>query len=168
VNRIQTKVPKSNNKNHRILESEERITEPNRKVRQTKKKTPPAQQVFLGNITSLSEKTKKSKALVLLETHQTQNIAWLQHIKYKTHHNLASPTSKKGSHGGELVACRDHLNCTIIKQEVWNTIKEVSPVPIRIAAMILKINSTEFILGGIYLTEGEEFGKNNISIFNKF
>jgi len=89
--------------------------------------------VFLGNVTALSEKTKeyiiknrkKNKALVLLETHKTQNITRLQHARYKTHHNLASPTSATGSDGGELVACRDHLNCTLIKQEVWDTIKEI-------------------------------------------
>jgi len=133
--------------------------------------------VFLGNVTALSEKTKeyiiknrkKNKAIVLLETHKTktQDTVWLQHARYKSHHNLASPTSATGSHGGELVACREHLNCTLIKQEVWDTITEIPPVPIRIAAIIMKIDSIEFILGGIYFTDGEEFSKNNIAIFQQ-
>lgn len=158
-----------------MLENEEHIAEPNRKIKQNKKKAPPAQQVFLGNVIALSEKTeeyvmkhrKKYKAIVLLETHQTNSTSWLQQTRYEFHHNLDIPTSKKGSHGAELVACRDHLNCTLIKQKVWDTIKEVSLVPIRIAAVILKINTIEFILAGIYLTEGEECSKNKIMLYSR-
>lgn len=61
------------------------------------------------------------------------------HVGYKIHNNNAQQTSDRGTHGGEIVACKTYIKSTLIKEEVWDVIKAVSLVAIRVAAVIVKI-----------------------------
>lgn len=104
----------------------------------------------------------------LVETHDTKGIeSFWKNIRFKTHNNKAQPRSDTGSHGGELVACKTYMNTTLIKQEVWDVIKEVSPTQIRIAAMLAKIDKVQFINATAYLNVGGEFSATNIAIIQQ-
>jgi len=125
----------------------------------TKKKTKSCVKMFAGNCSSFSEKMReyiisKHKTFdmwALVETHDTrgQESFW-NNIGFKTCLNKAQATSEHGSHGGEIVAAKTYMNTTLIKPEVWQVIKEVSPVQLRVAAMIVKIDKTEFINATAY------------------
>jgi len=68
----------------------------------------------------------------LVETHnRCKYTSFWGHLGYKIHNNQAIQTSDRGTHGGELTACKTYMNSTNIKEEVWDVIKAVSPVPIR-------------------------------------
>ena len=54
------------------------------------------------------------------------------------------------------------INCTLIKKEVWDIVKMVSP-----AAMIVKID-IEFINAAAYLNVGQECSDNNIAIIQQY
>lgn len=90
-----------------------------------------------------------------------------QILGYKSCINAAKTTSELGSHGGEIVACKQYMNCTYIKQEVWDIIRSISPADIRIAAMIITIDKQELINATAYLNVGEEFSTNNIAIIQQ-
>lgn len=132
--------------------------------------------MFAGNCSSFSEKVKeyiisKHKTFdmwSLVETHDTrdQSNFW-KNIGFKTNNNKALPTSDLGSHGGEIVACKTYMNTTLIKQEVWDVIKEVPPTHIRVAAMLVKINKIQFINATTYLNVGEEFSTTNVAIIQQ-
>jgi len=90
-----------------------------------------------------------------------------RNLGYKCCINAAKTTSEFGSHGGEIVACKQHMNVTYIKQEVWDIIRSISPTDIRVAAMIMTINNNELINAAAYLDVGEEFSSNNIVIIQQ-
>lgn len=46
-------------------------------------------------------------------------------------------------------------------------IKDISPVPLSIAAIIVTTQKAQFILATIYMNVGEEFSTNNIAIFQQ-
>ena len=72
---------------------------------------------FLANVSSLSEKTmryvtrhrNKFDMMVLLETHKT-NTNFFQRIGYEAHIPPVHKTSDRGTHGGEIVAGKKHMN----------------------------------------------------------
>lgn len=59
------------------------------------------------------------------------------------------------------------MNTILIKQEVWDVIKEVSPTQSRIAAMLAKIDKVQFINATAYLNVGGEFSATNIAIIQQ-
>jgi len=101
----------------------------------------------------------------LVETHERDSKStFFKNLGYKSCINEAKSTSDFGSHGGEIVACKQHMDTTHIKPEIWNIIRSISPTDIRVSAMIVTINNTQFIVAAVYLNVGEEFSSNNIAI----
>lgn len=145
-------------------------------VNNGKQKTQSCVKLFTGNCSAFSENMKeymisKHKTFdmwSLVETHDTrgQESFW-KIIGLKTNLNSAQATSEHGSHAGGLIACTTYMNTTLIKQEVWDVIKEVSPTPLRVAAMLVKIHKTQFINATAYLNVGEEFSTINMAIIQQ-
>lgn len=113
-------------------------------------------------------KHKTFDMCALVESHNRgkYNSFW-GHVGYKIHNNKAQHTSDRGTHGGEIVACKTNMNSTLIKEEVWDVIRAVSPVAIRVAAMIVKIGKMQFINATAYLNVGEEFSEHNIAVLQQ-
>lgn len=108
---------------------------------------------------------KKYSIWNLVETHERNSESTFFHnLGYKSCINPAKITSDLGSDGGEIVACKQHMNVTYIEQKVWDIIRDISPADIRIAAMIVNIGCAQFTNATAYLTVGEEFSANNIAI----
>jgi len=142
----------------------------------TTKKTKACVKLFAGNCSSFSEKMKeyiisKRKTFDMWSIVETQDARgqepFWNNIGFKTNLNKAQATSEHGSHGGEIVACKTYMNTTLIKQEVWDVIQKVSPTPLRVAAMLVKIDNTQFINATAYLNVGEEFSTSNIAMIQQ-
>jgi len=173
VNKL-TPVAKQNSDNDNMLIIEDGPKAPLPTKQKTK--TTPVVQLFAGNCSSLSEKMreyiikqhKNFSIWNLVETHErNEKSTFFHNLGYKSCINPAKTTSDLGSHGGEIVACKQHMNVTYIEQKVWDIIRDVSPADIRIAAMIVNISCAQFINATAYLSVGEEFSANNIAIFQQ-
>jgi len=141
-----------------------------------KTKTTPVVQLFAGNCSSLSEKMreyiikqhKNYSIWNLVETHERNSKStFFQNLGYKSCINPAKITLDLGSHGGEIVAYKQHMNVTYIEQMVWDISRDISPADIRSAATIVNIGCAQFINGTAYLSVGEEFSSNNIAIIQQ-
>lgn len=104
----------------------------------------------------------------LVETHERNSKStFFKNLGYKSCINPAKIISDFGSHGGEIVARKQHMNVTYIEQKVWDIIRDMSPADVRVAAMIANIGNTPFTNATAYLTVGEEFSSNNIAIIQQ-
>jgi len=98
----------------------------------------------------------------LLETHSTtfQDHFWnLMGCKHAT--NLAQQTSMFGSHGGEAIAYKKHLNITKVRQDIIDIIQATSSIPIRFSAVIVTTHDKQYILAITYWYSGQLLSENN-------
>ena len=108
-----------------------------------------ATRFILANLASFSPKAKEyiikqakaTKVFGLVERHEQQyNDSFWNNLTCKVSTCLAKKTSDKGSHGGETIAYKKHINAVKVPDYVWDTIKEMSPVKLCWTAIIITLN----------------------------
>ena len=72
---------------------------------------------------------------------------------FKAHANDLSPStnSERGTHGGEFIATRSHLDSNFIEQEVWDAISEATFSPLRVSAKYFRAKGVTYIVAVLYL-----------------
>lgn len=75
--------------------------------------------------------------------------------------NLAQQTSTFGSHGGETLAFKKHLNVTKVRQDLLDIIQATSSLPIRFSAVIVTTHEKQYILAITYWYSNQLLSENN-------
>jgi len=156
------------------LEFEADVVEPFPYAKQCKSKPSPAKNQYLccffANISSLSIKRQeylqhnrgRYHIFGLLETHNAtmQDHFWnLMGCKHAT--NLAQQTSTFGSHGGEALAFKKHLNITKVRQDILDIIQATSSIPLRFSAVIVTTQEKQYSLAITYWYSNQLLSENN-------
>ena len=134
--------------------------------------------LFNSNITSLSVEAKdylfalpnEVKYLTLNEIHKTDKTEVEDMFKSKgftASFNPSQLTSKGGTHGGEIVACRSHIQSNSIKPQILDNISSLVDSPLHFSARILKLHKLQVLLVAVYLWTSEGFSdRNNNGLFS--
>jgi len=75
--------------------------------------------------------------------------------------NLAQQTSTFGSHRGETLAFKKHLDITKVRQDILDIIQATSSIPIRFSAVIVTTHDKQDILAVTYWYSNQSLSENN-------
>ena len=110
--------------------------------------------LLLGNINSLGPnstghlldhtKMEHYDGFSGVETHVVQDKLLDTRRRFETHSyrvsiNPAEPTSRHGSHGGEIVATKAHISSSRAYQDIIDRISSVTGAPARFSAMYIRL-----------------------------
>ena len=172
-----TRAVKRKSENTDLLVVDGDITTHNGTKPEVKSKSAGKRTRFLvGNCTSFSQKVKEyiiakrkgTNVVGLLETHEKKpNTSFWDGINFEAQTCLAKATSDKGTHGGETIGFKKTLNARVVPQYIWDIIKQISPVELCWAAIIITVNKSQLLFAIGYLNVGEELSTNNIHRFQQ-
>jgi len=105
----------------------------------------------------------------LLETDKFNILSDLKKWGYTVYFTPAQLThqSESGTHGGELIAIKFHLQQQSIDCKVWDYVQRVTGLPIRFAAAILRLKKVSILLIAAYFWDGEGLSGRNDIIFRQ-
>ena len=130
--------------------------------------------IFYSNVSSFSLHAKsyisslplEVSALALVELHDTDTCSvrdWFRLQGFSADLSPAEPTPE-GTHGGELIAVRSHINSTPVPGEVLQVLQEHAQEPSRFSARIIRLKHLSVLLVAVYLwcSEGPSERNNEI------
>ena len=127
--------------------------------------------VFYSNVTSLSPQAKdylfslpeEVKALALVELHKDYDTVAnvFQSNNYSVAYTAPEQTQFGGTHGGELVAVKSHIESRQIDSDILDKIATHFNAPLRFAAKNVKFHSLNLLLVSVYLWCSEGFSERN-------
>ncbi len=83
---------------------------------------------------------------------------------FRAHITPAEPTSAGGTHGGEIVCTKKHIDSSCVDNSVYDTIANVTGVPCRIAAMYIRLCKLIVVIVTAYFWAGLGPAEDNFNI----